>query len=33
MKGRISEVHDVSLDEFLAALDEAEGLVSADGRV
>jgi hypothetical protein len=32
MKGRISEVHDVSLDEFLAALDEAEELLSADGR-
>jgi hypothetical protein len=33
MKGRISEVHDVSLDEFLAALDEAEGHLSSEGRV
>jgi hypothetical protein len=31
--GRISEIHDVSLEEFLAALDEAQGLISAnDGR-
>jgi hypothetical protein len=33
MKGRISEVHDVSLDEFFAALDEAEGLLSSEGGV
>jgi hypothetical protein len=33
MKGRISEVHDVSLDEFLAALDKAEELLSTGGRV
>ena len=32
--GRISEIHDVSLEEFLAALDEARGLISADaGKV
>jgi len=31
--GRISEIYDVSLEEFLAALDEAQGLISAnDGR-
>ncbi len=31
---RISELHDISLDEFLAALDEAQGLISTDaGRV
>ncbi len=29
--GRVSEIHDVSLDEFLAALDEAEGIRSTDG--
>lgn len=29
--GRISEIHDVSLEEFLAALDETEKLISADG--
>ncbi len=28
--GRISEIHDVSLEEFLAALDETEELISAD---
>jgi hypothetical protein len=28
--GRISEVYDVSLKEFLAALDEAQGLISAN---
>ncbi len=31
--GRISEIYDVSLEEFLAALDEAQELISAnDGR-
>ena len=28
--GRISEIHDVSLEEFLAALDETERLISAN---
>ena len=28
VNGRISEIHDVSLDEFIAALDEAERLIS-----
>jgi hypothetical protein len=27
--GRISEIHDVSLEEFIAALDETEGLIFA----
>ncbi|HEX2741784.1 MAG TPA: hypothetical protein VHM69_15180 [Rubrobacter sp.] len=31
VNGRISEMHDASLEEFLAALDEAEGLISTDG--
>lgn len=30
VNGRISELHDVSLEEFLAALDEARGLISTD---
>ena len=30
--GRISEIHDVSFDEFLAALDEAHGLISKRGQ-
>jgi hypothetical protein len=33
MKGRTSKVNDISLDEFLTALDEAEGLLSAEGGV
>lgn len=28
VNGKISELHDVSLEEFLAALDEAKGLIS-----
>jgi hypothetical protein len=28
--GRISEIHDVSLEEFIAALDEAERLISVN---
>lgn len=30
--GRISEIHDVSLEEFLAALDETERLLSANNN-
>jgi hypothetical protein len=30
--GKISEIHDVSLEEFLAALDETERLISADNN-
>jgi hypothetical protein len=30
--GRISEIHDVSLKEFLAALDETERLISANNK-
>jgi mannose/fructose-specific phosphotransferase system component IIA len=29
MDGRISEIHDVNLEEFIAALDETEGLIFA----
>jgi hypothetical protein len=29
VNGRISEIHDVSLDEFIAALDESERLISS----
>lgn len=31
LNGTISELHDVSLDEFLAALDEAEAQLSSGG--
>ena len=30
VNGRISEIHDVSLDELLAALGEAQALISAN---
>jgi hypothetical protein len=30
--GKISEIHDASLEEFLAALDETERLISADNN-
>ena len=30
VNGKISEIHDASFDEFLAALDETERLISAD---
>jgi hypothetical protein len=30
VKGKISEIHDVSLEEFIAALDETETLISAN---
>ena len=30
--GKISDIHDVSLEEFLAALDETERLISANNN-
>jgi hypothetical protein len=30
VNGKISEIHDVSLEEFIAALDEAQRLISAN---
>ena len=30
MNGRVSEIHDVSLEEFVAALDETERLIFAN---
>jgi len=32
VNGRVSEIHDASFEEFLAALDETERLVSADNN-
>lgn len=32
LNGRISDLHDVSLEEFLAALDETEARLSTNGR-
>ena len=32
VNGRISEIHDVSLEEFLAALDATERLISANNK-
>lgn len=32
VNGKISEIHDVSLEEFIAALDETERLISANNN-
>ena len=32
VNGQISEIHDISLEEFLAALDETERLISANNK-
>ncbi len=32
VNGKISEIHDVSLEEFVAALDETERLISANNK-
>lgn len=32
VNGKISEIHDVSLEEFIAALDETERLISANNK-